>query len=62
MPGVFGVDEDVEEQAVGFEGAGGPDGAVGGLPLGNQVGLDVEVYEEGQVGVGGGGHCLVWFG
>lgn len=33
MPWVVGVGEDVEEQAVWFEGAGGPDGAVALFPL-----------------------------
>lgn len=55
MPRVVGIGEDVEEKAVWFVGAGCPDKAVGRFPLGNQVGLDVEVDEEGEVG----GHWLV---
>lgn len=33
VPGVLGVDEDVEEHAVWFVGAGGPDGAMALFPL-----------------------------
>jgi hypothetical protein len=35
VPTVFGVFEDVEEQAVWFAGAGCPDGTVGVFPLGD---------------------------
>lgn len=43
-------------------GAGGPNGAVGGFPLLDQVRVDEEVYEEGKLGLGRGGHCFVCLG
>lgn len=62
MPRVVGIGEDVEEKAVWFVGAGGPDGAVEGFPFLCQVGLDVEVYEEGEVGRHWGLVVVSWVG
>ena len=39
--------EDIEKEAAWFGGESCPDGAMGCLPLGDEVGLDVECYEEG---------------
>lgn len=66
---IFGIFEDVEEDAFGFFGAGVPDGVVAFFPFFDQLGLDVEVDEEGELGLWLGlGHgdwmlgplCWIW--